>query len=43
MLIFANVVIGGKSIQFHYHNIIPCIWALFGDPKFVGKLVFAPE
>lgn len=38
-----QLVIGGKSIQFHYCNIIPCIWALFGEPEFAGKLVFAPE
>jgi Plavaka transposase len=38
-----DLVIGGKCIQFHYHDVIPCIQALFGDPEFAGKLAFAPE
>jgi hypothetical protein len=38
-----DLVIGGECMQFHYCDVIPCIWALFGNPEFAGKLAFAPE
>ena len=38
-----ELVIGGERLQFHYREAIPCIRALFGDPKFTNDLVFAPE
>ncbi|TFK79321.1 hypothetical protein K466DRAFT_505729 [Polyporus arcularius HHB13444] len=38
-----EVVIGGESFEFFVRDIIACTRALFGDPKFVGVLVLAPE
>ncbi|KAI9442877.1 hypothetical protein BJY52DRAFT_1206753 [Lactarius psammicola] len=38
-----DLTIEGEELQFHYHEIIPCIWNLFGNPEFVGNLVYAPE
>jgi Plavaka transposase len=38
-----DLVIGGKHVQFHYCDVIPCIQALLGNPEFAGKLAFAPE
>jgi hypothetical protein len=34
---------GGESFDFFFRDIIPCIRALFGDPTFATRLVFAPE
>ncbi|KAH9083700.1 hypothetical protein EDB83DRAFT_2282415 [Lactarius deliciosus] len=38
-----EVRIGGESYDFYFREVIPCIRALFGDPKFSRQLVFAPE
>src|SRR6266702_2720440 len=38
-----ELTIGGECLQFHYRDIIQCIRALFGNPKFAHDLVFAPE
>ncbi|KAH8984959.1 hypothetical protein EDB86DRAFT_3066087 [Lactarius hatsudake] len=38
-----KICIGGESYDFHFREVIPCIRALFGDPRYSGQLVFAPE
>ncbi|KAH9015128.1 hypothetical protein EDB83DRAFT_2232775 [Lactarius deliciosus] len=38
-----KICIGGESYDFHFREVIPCIRALFGDPRYSGRLVFAPE
>jgi len=38
-----EVHIGGESYDFHFREVIPCLRALFGDPRFSTHLVFAPE
>ena len=38
-----DLVIAGETLQFYYHDIIPCIQTLYGDPEFARDLVFAPE
>ncbi|KAH9069502.1 hypothetical protein EDB83DRAFT_2184842, partial [Lactarius deliciosus] len=38
-----EVRIGGESYDFYFREAIPCIRALFGDPKFSRQLIFAPE
>ncbi|KAH8991765.1 hypothetical protein EDB86DRAFT_2806455 [Lactarius hatsudake] len=38
-----EVRIGGESYDFYFREVIPCIRALFGDPKFSRQLIFAPE
>jgi len=38
-----EVHIGGGSFDFYFHNIIPCIHSLFGDPTFAKWLIFKPE
>jgi hypothetical protein len=38
-----EVQIGGESHDFYFQDIIPCIRALFGDPSFAQRLIFAPE
>ncbi|KAH9008739.1 hypothetical protein EDB85DRAFT_2163908 [Lactarius pseudohatsudake] len=38
-----KICIGGESYDFHFREVIPCICALFGDPRYSGRLVFAPE
>ncbi|KAH9011084.1 hypothetical protein EDB84DRAFT_1279308, partial [Lactarius hengduanensis] len=35
--------IGGESYDFYFQEAIPCIRALFGDPKFSRQLIFALE
>jgi hypothetical protein len=38
-----ELTVGCEHLEFHYRNIIECIWALFGNPEFARDLVFAPE
>ena len=38
-----DLIIGGEHLQFHYRDVIMCIWALFGNPEFAHDLIFAPE
>ncbi|KAF8257683.1 hypothetical protein EI94DRAFT_1774385 [Lactarius quietus] len=38
-----ELVVAGESLQFYFRDLLPCIRSLFGDPKFVRDLVFAPE
>lgn len=38
-----EVEIGGESYDFHYRELIPSLRALFGDPRFSKRLIFAPE
>ncbi|KAF8259189.1 hypothetical protein EI94DRAFT_1813760 [Lactarius quietus] len=38
-----DLEIGGEHLQFHYHEIIPCIWALLGNPEFANDLIFTLE
>ncbi|KAI9451738.1 hypothetical protein BJY52DRAFT_1154329 [Lactarius psammicola] len=38
-----DVCIGGESYDFYFREVIPCIRALFGDPRYSSRLVFAPE
>ncbi|KAN0140702.1 hypothetical protein V8E53_001529 [Lactarius tabidus] len=38
-----EVRIGGESYDFHFREIIPCLRALFGDPRFSNHLALAPE
>jgi hypothetical protein len=38
-----EVVIGNEQLQFHFRDILQCIWALYGNPEFVQDLHFAPE
>jgi len=35
--------LGNESLQFHFQDILPCIRAIYGDPKFAQDLVFSPE
>jgi hypothetical protein len=35
--------IGGESYEFHFRETIPCLRALFGDPRFSKHLALAPE
>ncbi|KAH9161635.1 hypothetical protein EDB89DRAFT_2116804 [Lactarius sanguifluus] len=32
-----DLVIGGETLQFHYRDIVPCIWSLFGNPEFAHE------
>ena len=38
-----EVAVRGELLEFHYHNVIECIWALFGNLEFAHDLIFAPE
>jgi hypothetical protein len=38
-----EVNIGGESYDFFFREVIPCLRALFGDPRFSKHLAFAPE
>jgi hypothetical protein len=38
-----ELTVRGEHLEFHYCNIIKCIWALFGNPEFACDLVFTPE
>ncbi|KAH9952382.1 hypothetical protein BC827DRAFT_1262644 [Russula dissimulans] len=37
------IEIGGENLQFYHRDILPCIWAMYGNPEFAHNLVFAPE
>jgi hypothetical protein len=36
-------VLGGEHLEFHYCDILQCVKALFSNPAFANRLVFAPE
>ncbi|KAI9437037.1 hypothetical protein H4582DRAFT_2112014 [Lactarius indigo] len=38
-----DLVITGETLQLYYRDIIQCLWALYGDPKFAADMIFAPE
>jgi len=38
-----EIVVAGEMFELHSHDIIQCIKALYGNPKFTHHLVFAPE
>ena len=38
-----RLVIGGEHIQLQFWDIILYIWALYGDPEFARKMIFAPK
>ncbi len=38
-----TLVIGGKTLYFHYRDMIQCTRALFRDPRFAEGLILAPE
>jgi hypothetical protein len=38
-----DLTIAGETLQFYFCDILQCIQALYGDPKFAHDLVFAPE
>ncbi|KAN0141046.1 hypothetical protein V8E53_000802 [Lactarius tabidus] len=38
-----DFVLGGEHLQFHSRNILLCVKALFGNPAFANRLIFAPE
>ncbi|KAH9010200.1 hypothetical protein EDB83DRAFT_2322512 [Lactarius deliciosus] len=38
-----KICIGGESYDFHFREVIPCIRALFRDPRYSGRPVFALE
>lgn len=38
-----EILVDGEVCDVYYRDIIACVKALFGDPKFVPYLVFAPE
>jgi hypothetical protein len=38
-----DFVLGGENLQFHSRNILLCVKALFGNPAFANRLIFAPE
>ena len=38
-----ELIIDGQRHELYYREIIPCIRSLYGDPRLVHDLVFAPE
>ena len=36
-------MIGSEVCEVYFRDVIPCIRALFGDPKFAPYLAFVPE
>jgi len=38
-----EVLLGGESYDFYFREVIPCLRALFGDPRFSEHLAFTPE
>ncbi|KAH9972923.1 hypothetical protein BJV77DRAFT_968508 [Russula vinacea] len=38
-----ELIIDGQSQELYFREIIPCIRSLYGDPRLVHDLVFAPE
>ncbi|KAH8993539.1 hypothetical protein EDB92DRAFT_1815595 [Lactarius akahatsu] len=38
-----KICIGGESYDFHFREVIPCIRALFGDPRYSGHLYLHTE
>ncbi|KAI9429981.1 hypothetical protein H4582DRAFT_2114026 [Lactarius indigo] len=38
-----DMTIAGITLQFYFHNILQCIWTLYGNPEFARDLVFVPE
>ena len=37
------VNIGDERLEFHFRDVIECIRSLYGDPRFVHDMAFAPE
>ena len=35
--------VAGEAFELYHRNIIECVRALYGDPKFANQMVFAPE
>ncbi|KAL4066499.1 hypothetical protein J3A83DRAFT_4359966 [Scleroderma citrinum] len=38
-----EIVVGGESYDVYFHDVVQCIQALYGDPKFAQQLVYVPE
>ena len=38
-----NLNVDSEDLEFHCHEIIPCIRSLFGNPDFTNELIYAPE
>ena len=38
-----KLVIGREALEFYQHDILSCIWTIYGDPKFAQDLVATPE
>ncbi|RPD60944.1 hypothetical protein L226DRAFT_545471 [Lentinus tigrinus ALCF2SS1-7] len=38
-----EIIVGGEAFKVFYRDVIQCIRALYGDPEFLGVLVFTPE
>ena len=38
-----DFTIGGETLTFYFRDVMQCIQALYGDPKFTHELVFVPE
>ncbi|KAG1828866.1 hypothetical protein EV424DRAFT_1536326 [Suillus variegatus] len=38
-----EILVAGEAFDVYFRDILECVKALFGDPKLVPYLVFAPE
>lgn len=38
-----DICFGNETYQFHFRDVLQCIRAIYGDPRFAQDLVFAPE
>jgi hypothetical protein len=38
-----DVEIAGESVTMYSRNVVDCIKALYGDPKFADSMIFKPE
>ena len=40
---FKIVNIRDEHLEFHFRDVIKCIWLLYSDPRFVHNMAFTPE
>jgi hypothetical protein len=38
-----DLFFGNERLQFHFRDVLECICAIYGDPKFMQDLIFTPE